>query len=139
MMMHGIEIQTAARYRVKVIYVVLNNAAHGAIHIDAVGNGSISEQFTRLPNHDWTAFAASLGVTARHVQCLDDLDGALSEAMQHEGPFLIEVKTGVFPAPNRYYAQATTHGEAVELEFDVRRLTGDRADVGDDESCEIIV
>ncbi|NUY04253.1 thiamine pyrophosphate-binding protein [Paraburkholderia youngii] len=139
MMMHGIEIQTAARYRVKVIYVVLNNAAHGAIHIDAVGNGSISEQFTRLPGHNWTAFASSLGVAARNVEHLDELEAALSEAMQHEGPFLIEVKTGVFPAPNRYYAQATTHGEAVELEFDVRRLTGDRADVGDDESCEIIV
>ncbi|MEM5331110.1 thiamine pyrophosphate-binding protein [Paraburkholderia sp. JHI2823] len=106
MMMHGMEIQTAARYRVKIIYVVLNNSAHGAIHIDAISNGSISEQFTRLPRHSWTAFASSLGVTARRVERLDDLDDVLEEASQRDGPFLIEVMTGVFPTPNRYYAEA---------------------------------
>ncbi|MDN7181600.1 thiamine pyrophosphate-binding protein [Caballeronia sp. SEWSISQ10-4 2] len=105
MLMHGMEIQTAARYRVKMIYVVLNNSAHGAIHIDAIGSGSISEQFTKLPRHDWTAFASSLGVAARMVECLDDLEDALSEASRYNGPFLIEVMTGVFPEPNRYYAE----------------------------------
>jgi acetolactate synthase-1/2/3 large subunit len=106
MLMHGMEIQTAARYRVKMIYVVLNNSAHGAVHIDAISNGSISEQFTKLPRHDWTAFAASLGVAARRVERLDDLEDVLSEASQYNGPFLIEVMTGVFPAPNRYYAES---------------------------------
>jgi len=103
--MHGMEIQTAARYRVKMIYVVLNNSAHGAIHIDAISKGSISEQFTKLPRHDWTAFASSLGVAARMVEHLDDLEDVLSEASRYNGPFLIEVMTGVFPAPNRYYAE----------------------------------
>lgn len=106
MMMHGMEIQTAARYRVKVIFVVLNNSAHGAIHIDAIRSGSISEQFTRLPRHSWAAFATSLGVAARMVEDIDDLDGVLEEASQIDGPLLIEVMTGVFPAPNRYYAEA---------------------------------
>ncbi|WP_429448526.1 thiamine pyrophosphate-binding protein [Paraburkholderia sp. 40] len=106
MMMHGMEIQTAARYGVKVIYVVLNNAAHGAIHIDAIRSGSISEQFTKLPCHSWSAFASSIGVAARAVERIDELDGVLSEACQYDGPFLIEVITGVFPAPNRYYAEA---------------------------------
>lgn len=106
MMMHGTEIQTAARYGIKVIYVVLNNSAHGAIHIDAMRGGLISEQFTRLPRHSWTAFASSLGVAARVVNRIDELDEALSEASQFDGPFLIEVMTGVFPAPNRYYSEA---------------------------------
>lgn len=105
MLMHGMEIQTAARYRVRVIYIVLNNSAHGAIHIDAISDGSISEQFSKLPRHDWTAFASSLGVAARTVERLDDLEGVLSEAARYDGPFLIEVLTGVFPAPNRYYAE----------------------------------
>ncbi|KLU22387.1 thiamine pyrophosphate-binding protein [Caballeronia mineralivorans PML1(12)] len=105
MLMHGMEIQTAARYRVKMIYVVLNNSAHGAIHIDAISKGSISEQFTKLPRHDWTAFASSLGVAARMVEHLDELEDVLSEASRYNGPFLIEVMTGVFPAPNRYYAE----------------------------------
>ncbi|HGL6717614.1 TPA: thiamine pyrophosphate-dependent enzyme [Burkholderia contaminans] len=106
MMMHGMEIQTAARYGVKVLYVVLNNSAHGAIHIGAISNGSIAEQFTRLPRHSWTAFASSLGVTARMVERLDDLDDVLRLAAKNDGPILIEVMTGVFPAPNRYYAEA---------------------------------
>ncbi|EDZ98637.1 thiamine pyrophosphate protein domain protein TPP-binding [Burkholderia sp. H160] len=105
MLMHGMEIQTAARYGVKILFVVLNNSAHGAIHIDAISNGSIPEQFSELPRHNWTAFAASLGVTARMVERLDDLEDAVSEASQSNGPFLIEVMTGVFPAPNRYYAE----------------------------------
>ncbi|WP_231337553.1 thiamine pyrophosphate-binding protein [Paraburkholderia sprentiae] len=108
MMMHGMEIQTAARYRVKVIYVVLNNAAHGAIHIDAISSGSISEQFTQLPRHSWSAFASSIGVAARAVEQIDELDDVLNEACRYDGPFLIEVMTGVFPAPNRYYAEAET-------------------------------
>ncbi|RKT14131.1 acetolactate synthase-1/2/3 large subunit [Paraburkholderia sp. RAU2J] len=103
MLMHGMEIQTAARYGVKILYVVLNNSAHGAIHIDAISNGSIPEQFSKLPRHDWTAFAASLGVAARRVERIDDLADALSDASRLNGPFLIEVLTGVFPAPNRYY------------------------------------
>jgi acetolactate synthase-1/2/3 large subunit len=105
MLMHGMEIQTAARYGVKVLYVVLNNAAHGAVHIDAISNGSIPAQFSELPSHEWAAFAASLGVASRRVERVDDLADALSEASQLNGPFLIEVMTGVFPAPNRYYAE----------------------------------
>lgn len=106
MLMHGTEIQTAARYRVKVVYIVLNNSAYGAIHVDAIRDGSISEQFTKLPGHDWTVFASSLGVAARRVERLDDLESALDEAGTVDGPFLVEVMTGVFPAPNRYYAEA---------------------------------
>ncbi|MFL9869245.1 thiamine pyrophosphate-binding protein [Paraburkholderia fungorum] len=105
MLMHGTEIQTAARYGVKVLYVVLNNSAHGAVHIDAISNGAIPAQFSALPRHDWSAFAASLGVAARRVERLDDLADAVSEASRSNGPFLIEVSTGVFPAPNRYYAE----------------------------------
>jgi Thiamine pyrophosphate-requiring enzymes [acetolactate synthase, pyruvate dehydrogenase (cytochrome), glyoxylate carboligase, phosphonopyruvate decarboxylase] len=105
MLMHGMEIQTAARYGVKVLYVVLNNSAHGAIHIDAVSNGSIPEQFSELPCHNWTAFAASLGVSGRRLDRLDELEDALSEASQVKGPFLLEVLTGVFAVPNRYYSE----------------------------------
>lgn len=110
MLMHGMEIQTAARYEVKILYVIMNNSAHGAIHIDATSNGSIPQQFSELPCHSWTAFAASLGVDARRVDRLDDLEDALSEASRVSGPFVLEVSTGVFAAPNRYYSECATHG-----------------------------
>jgi acetolactate synthase-1/2/3 large subunit len=109
MLMHGMEIQTAARYDVKILYVILNNSAHGAVHIDAISNGSIPEQFSELPCHSWTAFAASLGVAARRVDRLEDLEDALSEASRLNGPFVLEVSTGVYAAPNRYYSECVTY------------------------------
>ncbi|WP_309568792.1 thiamine pyrophosphate-binding protein [Paraburkholderia sp. BL6669N2] len=114
MLMHGMEIQTAARYDVKMLYIVLNNSAHGAVHIDAISKGSIPERFTRLPSHNWAAFAASLGVAARRVERIQDLADALSEASRLNGPFLIEVMTGVFPAPNRYYAESALSASPAE-------------------------
>lgn len=106
MLMHGVEIQTAARYGAKVIYVVLNNAAHGAIHIDALAGAGISADYTALPGHDWAAFAAALGVPSCQVASLDQVEGAMTRAMQADGPFLIEVLTGVHRAPNRYFAES---------------------------------
>jgi acetolactate synthase-1/2/3 large subunit len=106
MLMHGAEIQTAARYGLRVVYVVFNNASHGAIHVDAIGNGAISRQFSELPRHDWAAFALSLGVDACKVERLDDLEDAVAKASQSSGPYLIEVITGVFPVPNQYYAES---------------------------------
>nr|WP_260400669.1 thiamine pyrophosphate-binding protein [Paraburkholderia bannensis] len=108
MLMHGMEIQTAARYGVKILYVILNNSAHGAIHIDAISNGSVPEQFSELPCYNWTAFAASLGVPARRVGRLDDLEEALSEASRLNGPSVLEVSTGIYAVPNRYYAECVT-------------------------------
>ncbi|UVE69154.1 thiamine pyrophosphate-binding protein [Burkholderia pyrrocinia] len=108
MLMHGMEIQTAARYGIKVIFIVLNNSAHGAIHIDAITKRTVAEQFSKLPRHDWTQFAQSVGVPARQVDCLTGLEQAIDDALACSGPFVIEVAVGVFPSPNRYYAESST-------------------------------
>lgn len=108
MLMHGMEMQTAARYGIKVIFIVLNNAAHGAIHIDAITKRTVAEQFSKLPRHDWTRFAQSVGVPARQVDSLVDLEQAVGDALACDGPFVIEVAVGVFPSPNRYYAESST-------------------------------
>lgn len=106
MLMHGIEIQTAARYRVKMTFVVMNNCAHGAMHIDTLQNRGISADYTALPNHDWQAFANSLGVAAAKAATLDELDRALAAAAEHDGPYLIEMMVGNHAVPNRYYAES---------------------------------
>ncbi len=111
MLMHGIEIQTAARYGVKVVFVVMNNSAHGAMHIDTLQNRGISADYTALPNHDWKAFANSLGVASAKAETLEDLDEALGAAAKHPGPYLIEVMVGNFAAPNRYYAESIAEYE----------------------------
>jgi len=106
MLMHGIEIQTAARYRVKMIFVVMNNSAHGAMHIDTLQNRGVSAAYTALPSHDWKAFANSLGVASARANTLDELDCALDAAAEHDGPFLIEMMVGNHVVPNRYYAES---------------------------------
>ncbi|MDR2288743.1 MAG: thiamine pyrophosphate-binding protein, partial [Serratia marcescens] len=111
MLMHGIEIQTAARYGVKVVFVVMNNNAHGAMHIDTLQNRGISADYTALPSHDWKAFANSLGVASAKAETLEDLDEALDAAAKHPGPYLIEVMVGNFAAPNRYYAESIAEYE----------------------------
>lgn len=111
MLMHGIEIQTAARYRVKMIFVVMNNSAHGAMHIDTLQNRGVSAAYTALPNHDWKAFANSLGVSAAKACTLAELDRALAAAAEHQGPFLIEMMVGNHPVPNRYYADSISDYE----------------------------
>ncbi|CAI2408142.1 Acetolactate synthase isozyme 3 large subunit [Serratia liquefaciens] len=111
MLMHGIEIQTAARYQVKMTFVVMNNCAHGAMHIDTLQNRGVSADYTALPNHDWKAFANSLGVASAKAATLEELDEALTAAAEHEGPFLIEVLVGNHVAPNRYYAESIVEYE----------------------------
>ncbi|MFZ1872317.1 MAG: thiamine pyrophosphate-binding protein [Chania sp.] len=106
MLMHGMEIQTAARYQVKMTFVVMNNSAHGAVHIDTLQNRGVSAAYTALPNHDWKAFANSLGVASAKATTLEELDHALTTAAEHEGPFLIEVMVGNHVVPNRYYSES---------------------------------
>ncbi|WP_337261761.1 MULTISPECIES: thiamine pyrophosphate-binding protein [unclassified Serratia (in: enterobacteria)] len=106
MLMHGMEIQTAARYQVKMTFVVMNNSAHGAVHIDTLQNRGVSAAYTALPNHDWKAFANSLGVASACAATLEELEHALSAAAEHDGPYLIEVMVGNHVAPNHYYAES---------------------------------
>jgi acetolactate synthase I/II/III large subunit len=62
MLMHGLQIQTAARFNVPVIYVVINNAAFGNVWLRVVKMGAIPSQLTSLPDHDWAGVARALGL-----------------------------------------------------------------------------
>lgn len=106
MLMHGIEIQTAARYKVKIIFVVMNNNSHGAMYIDTLQGNGISADYSALPEHDWVKFANSLGVEALKVQSLNEIDSALSRAKNHDGPFLLEILVDNNTPPNSYYAES---------------------------------
>lgn len=112
MIMHGTEIQTAARYRANVIYIVLNNSAHGAIHVDAISGTDLSTDYTALSQHDWSAFARALGVRAARVERVEDIAAHIADAFSAPGPYLLEVMTGIFRAPNRYYADSHAAFEA---------------------------
>ena len=61
MQMHGMEIQTAARYGLPIIYLVLNNGALGNVWLRAHQYGPLPAELTSIPDHDWAGFARALG------------------------------------------------------------------------------
>src|ERR1700704_59331 len=61
MQMHGIEVQTAARYQLPIIYLVINNGALGNVWLRARQYGALPAELTSIRDHDWAGFARSLG------------------------------------------------------------------------------
>lgn len=93
MHMHGIEIATAARYRVPLIVVVSNNGALGNVYMRARKANPGAAEMTLLPMVDWAAFARVFGAGGRRVENPDDLAPALREAVASGGPFVVDVVT----------------------------------------------
>lgn len=107
MRMGGMEIATAARYRLPIVYVVINNAALGNVWLRAHRLGPTPDELTRLPDHDWAGFAQALGARSETVRAPDDLAGAFERALQGEGPCLIDVKADkAFTTPVKDWAEA---------------------------------
>ncbi|MGO9569990.1 MAG: thiamine pyrophosphate-binding protein [Desulfomonilaceae bacterium] len=100
MLMHGMEIQTAARFGVPVIWVVLNNSALGNVYLRAKKQGPGPASLTSLPTHDWAGFARSLGADGITVEAPDDLASAFKIALESERPFVVDVRCGKdYPTP----------------------------------------
>jgi len=93
MQMHGIEIAVAARYKLPVIFIVLNNAALGNVWLRAHTLGPVPAELTSIPDHDWAGFARALGLQAATVKNPSDIAAALERAVALDGPFLIDFKT----------------------------------------------
>jgi acetolactate synthase I/II/III large subunit len=93
MHMHGLEIQTAARYGLPVIYVVLNNCALGNVWLRARKFGPLPSELTSIPDHDWAGFARALGAQGFTVIDPAQLEEIYRQALAAKGPVLIDVKT----------------------------------------------
>lgn len=107
MHMQGIEVATAARYGLPIIYVVLNNAALGNVWLRAHNEGPVPAELTSLPNLDWAGFGKSLGANGITVTNPSQLDAAFDTAMQNKGPTVIDIKTNkAFGTPVADYAEA---------------------------------
>lgn len=107
MQMHGMEVQTAARYGLRVIYVVSNNGALGNVWLRAHEVGPLGAELTTVPDHDFAAFARSLSCPAETVRTPAELGPALQRAAAATGPYLLDVKTERnAPTPVEPYQQA---------------------------------
>jgi acetolactate synthase I/II/III large subunit len=92
MHMHGIEVQTAARYRLPIIYVVLNNQALGNVWLRAHQEGALPAELTTIPDHDWAGFARALGAKGMTVDDPSALAEAFTQALASESTVVIDVK-----------------------------------------------
>lgn len=85
------ELNTAAQYRARVVWVVLNDAQFGLNEqgMTALGMRPVE---TQMPRTDFVAFARSQGADGLAVDREADLDAALARALAHDGPFVLDVR-----------------------------------------------
>jgi acetolactate synthase-1/2/3 large subunit len=94
MLMHGNEIQTAARYGLGIIFVVINNSAHGNIYLGVKQNPAAA-WLTRLPTHNWAQYAQALGADGVMVDKPADLAATFQAAFARPStakPLVIDVR-----------------------------------------------
>ena len=92
MHMHGLEIATAARYGLPIVYVVINNAALGNVWLRAHSLGPVPAELTTLPDLDWAGFARSLGCEGETVRDPAELAPAFARALARARPTVVDVK-----------------------------------------------
>jgi acetolactate synthase-1/2/3 large subunit len=92
MQMHGMDIQTAARYRLPIVYIVLNNGALGNVWLRAHQYGALPSELTTIPDHDWAGFARSLGAQGMTVEDPSALGEVFAKAVAANTTVLIDVK-----------------------------------------------
>jgi benzoylformate decarboxylase len=89
---------TAARYRLPITYVVVNNSSYAILKSGMVTLGLASAKRGVYPGMDlvdpaidYVALARAMGVAAARVDKPGDVRDALAHALEHRGPSLVEV------------------------------------------------
>jgi acetolactate synthase I/II/III large subunit len=85
------ELATAARYRLRIIALVHNDSAYGAIKNIQLRKHDGRYLDTDLNNPDFVQLAAAYGVAGQRVRAADELCAAVRAALDRDGPTLIEV------------------------------------------------
>ncbi|MFB6228156.1 MAG: thiamine pyrophosphate-dependent enzyme [Halobacteriales archaeon] len=90
------ELTTLVKYDMDVTHVLLNDDELGKISKEQ-RDGGWDVWETDLVNPDFAAFAENCGALGRRVESEGELEPALSEAIEHDGPALVEVLTDSDP------------------------------------------
>ena len=88
------ELTTAVKYGMNITHVLLNNSELGKISKEQrSGNWQVWQ--TGLHNPDFSKYAELCGAMGIRVTAREQLDEALSAALAHDGPALVEILTDV--------------------------------------------
>jgi acetolactate synthase-1/2/3 large subunit len=100
MLMHGMEMHTAAREKVPLVVALMNNQAYGNIYYRASKMGPGPEHLTDIPGIDWVTFAQSMGGDGEHVEHPTDIKAAVGRALSATGPYLLDLRIDkTYPTP----------------------------------------
>jgi benzoylformate decarboxylase len=86
---------TAAHMKLPITYVIANNRSYRILKERMVafrGTERFIGMDLRDPEIDFVALARSMGVTAHHIEALDDVVPALQSSMRANGPTLLDVR-----------------------------------------------
>ncbi len=90
---------TAARHRLPVVFLVLNNGEYGILKSFAEQQKTPGVPALDLPGIDFVALATGYGCAAARVDTSATLSQALEEAFDRQGPTLLEVPITAAVAP----------------------------------------
>ena len=93
MLMHGMELHTAAREQVPIIVALLDNQAYGNIYYRAHQLGPGPEHLTDIPGIDWVGFARSMGADGERIDHPAQIEAAVGRALASTGPYLLDFRT----------------------------------------------
>jgi acetolactate synthase-1/2/3 large subunit len=93
MLMHGMELHTAARERVPMVIAVMHNRSYGNIYFRTSKLGPGPERSTDISGIDWVGFAESMGGDGERVETPDRSAGAVERACRAQGPYLLDLVT----------------------------------------------
>lgn len=95
------ELGTISQYQIGVKIIILNNNYLGMVRQWQQLFFDKRYSFTKLQNPDFVKLAGAFSITARKVTLRGDLTSAISEMIDHKGPYLLEVvvekEDNVFP------------------------------------------
>jgi acetolactate synthase-1/2/3 large subunit len=100
MLMHGMELHTAAREKAPMIVALMNNRAYGNIYYRAAAMGPGPERLTDIPGIDWVAYAKAMGGDGEAIERPDQIAGAVARGLAAAGPYLLDLRIDkTYPTP----------------------------------------
>jgi acetolactate synthase I/II/III large subunit len=105
-LMHGMELQTAVRYKIPLIVVVINNSALGNVYLRAIDQKWPEEavELVKIPQLRCVDLARSFGADGVVVDHPDQLIDAFQQAFASQVPFVVDIHCCKdCPVPNNAY------------------------------------
>jgi acetolactate synthase-1/2/3 large subunit len=93
LLMHGMEIHTAVRYRLPIVITVINDSALGNVYLRALHESPEAVRLAEIPTQDWAAFSRSLGGDGVVVEQPAELPAAFARAFAvRDRPFVVDAR-----------------------------------------------